>query len=110
MNHRRIFYHRADEAFYIQKGELEFHLGDRTVIATSGTFLYVPKGHLRTFRNISNEPAKMLVWYLPGGTEKFFAEVGVPVDDPDAPSRPATPDVIERLLAAAPKYGIEVLV
>jgi hypothetical protein len=49
----------------------------------------------------------MLVWYMPAGIEKFFAEVGVPVDDPDAPSRPATPEAIERILAAAPQYGIE---
>ncbi|WP_193199789.1 hypothetical protein [Nostoc sp. MG11] len=39
--------------------------------------------------------------------EKFFAEIGVPVDDPEASSRPATPEAIERVLAAAPKYGIE---
>ena len=49
----------------------------------------------------------MLTWYTPAGIEKFFAEVGVPVDDPNAPSRPATPEAIARILAAAPKYGIE---
>ena len=42
-------HHREDEAFYIQEGELEFQLGDRTTIATPGTFLYSPKGHLHTF-------------------------------------------------------------
>jgi mannose-6-phosphate isomerase-like protein (cupin superfamily) len=100
-------HHREDEAFYIQEGELEFHLGDQTVIATPGTFLYSPKGHLHHFKNITNQRAKMLVWCMPAGIEKYFAEVGVPVDDPEAPSRPATPEAIERVLAAAPKYGIE---
>jgi mannose-6-phosphate isomerase-like protein (cupin superfamily) len=100
-------HHREDEAFYIQEGELEFQLGDQTVIATPGTFLYSPKGHLHTFKNITNQRAKMLVWYMPAGIEQFFAEVGVPVDDPEAPSRPATPEAIARILAAAPKYGIE---
>lgn len=107
LDRRRIFTTLEDEAFYIQEGELEFQLGDRTVIATPGTFLYSLKGHLHTFKNITNQRAKMLTWYMPAGIEKFFAEVGVPVDDPDIPSRPATPEAIERILAAAPKYGIE---
>jgi mannose-6-phosphate isomerase-like protein (cupin superfamily) len=100
-------HHREDEAFYIQEGELEFQLADKTVIATPGTFLYSPKGHLHSFKNISNQRAKMLVWYMPAGIEKFFAEVGAPVNDLAAPSRPVTPETIERILAAAPKYGIE---
>jgi mannose-6-phosphate isomerase-like protein (cupin superfamily) len=100
-------HHREDEAFYVQEGELEFQLGDRTVIATPGTFLYSPKGHLHCFKNITNQRAKLLVWCMPAGVEKYFAEVGVPVDDPEAPSRPATPEAIKRVLAAAPKYGIE---
>lgn len=107
---RHTFTTLEDEAFYIQEGELEFQLGDKTVIATPGTFLYSPKGHLHTFKNITNQRARMLVWYMPAGIENFFAEVGVPVDDPDAPSRPATPEAIERILAVAPKYGIEFIV
>jgi hypothetical protein len=35
----------------------------------------------------TNQRAKMLVWYMPAGIEKFFAEVGIPVDNPDAPSQ-----------------------
>lgn len=101
--------HRVDEAFYIQEGELEFQLGNQTVIATPGTFLYSPKGHLHTFQNISNQRARMLVWSMPAGIERFFAEVGVPVDDPEGSSRPGSIAAIERILAAAPKYGIEFL-
>jgi len=100
-------HHREDEAFYIQDGELEFQLDDQIVISTPGTFLYSPKGHLHSFRNNTTQGAKMLVWYMPAGIERFFAEIGVEVDSPDAPSIPATPAAIERVLAAAPKYGIE---
>ena len=100
-------HHREAEAFYIQEGELEFQLDDQIVIATPGTFLYSPKGHLHSFRNNTTQRAKMLAWYMPAGIERFFAEIGVEVDNPDAPSVPATPAAIERVLAAAPKYGIE---
>lgn len=100
-------HHREDSAIYILEGELEFQLGDQTVIATPGTFLYSPKGHLHTFRNNTTQRAKMLTWCMPAGIEQFFAEVSVEVDSPDAPSIPASPEAIEQLLAAAPKYGIE---
>jgi mannose-6-phosphate isomerase-like protein (cupin superfamily) len=100
-------HHREDEAFYIQEGELEFQLGDQIVMATPGTFLYSPKGHLHSFRNNTTQRAKMLVRCMPAGIERFFAEIGVEVDSPDAPSRPATPAAIEQVLAVAPKYGIE---
>jgi hypothetical protein len=73
-------------------------------------FILLTIGHLHTFKNITNQRARMLVWYMPAGIESFFAEVGVPVDDPDAPSRPATPEAIERILVVAPKYGIEFIV
>lgn len=102
-------HHQQDSASYILEGELEFQLGDQTVIATPGTFLYSPKGHLHTFRNNTTQRAKMLTWCMPAGIEQFFAEVGVEVDNPDAPSIPASPERIERLLAAAPQYGIEIL-
>lgn len=100
-------HYREDEAFYIQEGELEFQLDDQIVIATPGTFLYSPKGHLHSFTNKTNQRAKMLAWFMPAGIEKFFAEIGVEVDSPDAPAVPATPAAIERILAVAPKYGIE---
>jgi mannose-6-phosphate isomerase-like protein (cupin superfamily) len=100
-------HHREDEAFYVKEGELEFHLGDRTVIATPGTFLYSPKGHMHSFKNITNQRAKLLVWCTPAGIEKYFAEVGISVDDPEAPSQPVTQEAIDRVLAAGPKYGIE---
>ena len=100
-------HHLEDESFYIKEGELEFQLGDQTVIATPGTFLYSPKGHLHSFRNNTTQRAKMLIWCMPAGIEQFFAEVCVEVDSPDAPSTSASPEAIEQLLAAAPKYGIE---
>ncbi|MBV9386541.1 MAG: cupin domain-containing protein [Chroococcidiopsidaceae cyanobacterium CP_BM_ER_R8_30] len=100
-------HHREDETFYIQEGELEFQLGDQIIIATPGTFLYSPKGHVHRFTNKTNQRAKMLAWYMPAGIERYFAEVGVEVDSPDAPSVPASPERIEQLLAAAPKYGVE---
>ncbi|MBN3872361.1 quercetin 2,3-dioxygenase [Nostoc sp. JL33] len=100
---------REDEAFYIQEGSIEFYLDEQTVVATSGTFLHSPKGQLHSFKNIGSVPAKMLIWATPGGLEKFFAQVGTKVENSSVPPLPITQDVIDRILATAPEYGITIV-
>jgi mannose-6-phosphate isomerase-like protein (cupin superfamily) len=72
--------HRENESFYVQDGEIEFQLDDRTLVATAGTFLHSPKGQLHRFTNTTSVPAKLLVWVTPAGFEKFIAEVGKTVN------------------------------
>lgn len=100
---------REDEAFYIQEGSIEFYLDEQTVVATSGTFLHSPKGQLHSFKNIGSVPAKMLIWATPGGIEKFFAQVGTKVENSSVPPLPITQEVIDRILATAPEYGITIV-
>ncbi|BCL37686.1 quercetin 2,3-dioxygenase [Nostoc sp. MS1] len=100
---------REDEAFYIQEGSIEFSLDDQTIVATPGTFLNSPKGQLHSFRNIGSVPAKMLILIAPGGLEKFFARVGVKVENSSASPLPITQEVIDRILAIAPEYGIRIV-
>ena len=102
-------HHREDEAFYVLEGEITFTTEGRAVPAGPGTFLHLPKGRPHTFRNTGETPARMLVWALPAGLEHFFAEVGQPLSGPDQPAPPVTPPDIDRLLAAAPRYGPEIL-
>jgi mannose-6-phosphate isomerase-like protein (cupin superfamily) len=67
---------RADEAFYIISGEWEFLNGDQKVEVSPGDFMFVPQGTRHGFKNVSSEPARLLVFYTPAGTEKWFLEVG----------------------------------
>ena len=97
-----------DEAFYVQEGEIEFQLDEQSVVATAGTFLHSPKGQRHSFKNIGANPAKILVWIVPAGLEKFFAEIGTPVEGSTLP--PAiSPADLEKVLATAPKYGLEII-
>ncbi len=100
---------REDEAFYIQEGELEFQFNEQTVTATAGTFLHSPKGQLHRFTNIGSKPAKMLCWVIPAGLEKFFAQVGVPITDQAVEPPKVTSADIEKVMATAPKYGLEII-
>ncbi|HEY9623631.1 MAG TPA: cupin domain-containing protein [Crinalium sp.] len=97
------------EAFYVQDGEIEFQLGDRTIIANAGTFLHSPPGQPHRFVNKGTTPAQMLCWATPAGVEKFFAAIGTKVNDPTAPPPQVTSADIEKVMAIAPQYGITIL-
>ena len=91
------------------EGELEFMVGDGTVSAPAGSFVYAPRGIAHTYRNAGTIPARYVVMIQPAGLEKFFEEVSDPAEDPSAPPPVHGQEVIERIMAAAPKYGLEIL-
>lgn len=98
-----------DEAFYIQDGEIQFELDTETVMASPGTFLHSPKGQRHSFKNIGTTPAKMLIWVTPAGLEKFFAEIGTPVNFPSTEPPSFSPPDLETIMATALKYGLEII-
>lgn len=99
---------REEEGFYILEGEITFQIGDEILKATAGMFANMPIGQEHAFRNESNQTAKMIVTVAPAGLEEMFFEVGVPLEK-GAMASPPTPEDIGRLIAAAPRYGIELL-
>ncbi|MCA1993143.1 MAG: cupin domain-containing protein [Coleofasciculus sp. S288] len=100
---------QEDEAFYIQEGEVEFQLDQQTIVATIGTFLHSPKGQPHGFKNIGTTPAKMLCLLTPAGLEKFFMEVGKPTENWSFDPPSVSPEDIEKLMATAPMYGLEII-
>ena len=91
------------------EGTFEFMLAGARARGGPGAFHYVPGGVAHGFRNVGDTPARMLIINLPGGLhENFFREAGDPVADATA-FPPMSPPDIPRLLAAAGRYGIEML-
>ena len=99
---------REEEGFYILEGEIAFTIDGKRVVATPGMFANMPVGTPHSFKNESNKPAKMLVSVAPAGLEKMFMEIGVPLAEGATTALPPTREDIEKLLAIAPKYGIEI--
>jgi mannose-6-phosphate isomerase-like protein (cupin superfamily) len=99
---------REDEGFYILEGEISFTVNGERILATAGMFANMPVGTPHSFKNESNTPAKMLVWVVPAGLEKMFMEIGVPLAEGATTGLPPTSEDIDKLLAIAPKYGIEI--
>ncbi len=98
---------REEESFYVVEGEITFQVGDQRIVAKAGTFANMPVGSLHSFRNDTNKPARMIISVVPAGLEKMFLEVGQPVAfGLQAP--PPSQAEIDKLLAVAPSYGIEI--
>jgi mannose-6-phosphate isomerase-like protein (cupin superfamily) len=101
-------HHREDEAYYILEGEFEILDSDHTFTAGAGSFVRIPAGTLHRFENVGETTARMLVMFTPGGMEGFFFEVGQPAEV-GGTAPPLDSKEIEKTLAVAPKYGMEVL-
>ena len=99
---------REEEGFYVLEGEITFQIGDERVVATAGMFANMPVGTPHSFKNESSRPAKMLISVAPAGLEQMFFEVGVPLPEGATTALPPTKEEIEKLLAVAPRYGIEI--
>ena len=50
----------------------------------------------------------MLITVAPAGLEQMFFDVGVQLGEGATTALPPTKEEIERLLAIAPKYGVEI--
>ncbi len=99
---------REDEAFYILEGEFEVHVDEQRLTAGPGSWVTLAKGSLHHFKNIGSTRAKMLILATPAGLDQFFLEAGREATGTSPESSAVTPDDIEKLLAVAPKYGIEI--
>ena len=100
---------REDESFFVLEGEIEFQVGDEKITAQPGAFIQGPRGIAHSFRNNTQRSARILGFVAPAGFENFVKEFAQPVASFDSPAIPASKDEIEKLLAAAPKYGIRIL-
>ena len=99
---------REEEGFYILEGEITFTVNGEKIVTKSGTFANMPVGTPHSFKNDSGKPAKMLISVAPAGLEEMFFEVGVTLAEGATTALPPTKDEIEKLLAIAPKYGVEI--
>lgn len=103
-------HHREEEGFFILEGEITFTINDQRVVATPGTFANMPIGVPHTFKNETDRPARMIVTVAPAGLEQMFFEVGIPLPEGSTQTLPPTREEIDRLIAAAPRFGIDLRV
>jgi quercetin dioxygenase-like cupin family protein len=101
------FHHQQDEAFYVLEGTFSLLSGGGTIEAGPGSFAWVPRDTVHTFKNTGESTGKLLISSTyPGSHERFFREVGIPVSDMRAFQPPEGPPDMEKVLASAERNDI----
>jgi len=104
-------HHFEDEGFYILEGEMTFYVGEQTIKARPGSFLFGPKDVPHAF-TVDSGPARLLFVLSPAGMEGAIREMGEPARALTVPPQSEEPpDEAEmgRLMAIAERYGGEML-
>jgi quercetin dioxygenase-like cupin family protein len=102
---------QEDEGFYILEGELTFYVGDQTIKARPGSFLFGPKDVPHAF-TVDSGPARLLFVLSPAGFEGLIREMGEPARSlsiPTPPEEPPDEAEMQRMAAIAARYGNEIL-
>jgi mannose-6-phosphate isomerase-like protein (cupin superfamily) len=98
---------RWDRGFYVLGGDYTFVIGDDTVTASSGAWVFCPRGARVAWRCDSPE-GRVLNVTVPGGFEGFYREVGQRVSDRTHLPTRSEPDV-EALAETAAQHGITII-
>jgi mannose-6-phosphate isomerase-like protein (cupin superfamily) len=83
----------------VLEGEYEFCVGEQTVRAGPGTFVFGPRGIPHTFKCVGTSPGKIQGIISPPGFEAFFKEL-------DVLAKQGPPDT-GQVVALAGKYGLK---
>jgi hypothetical protein len=57
-----------------------------------------------------SDTARILVTYLPGGIDRFFAEAGEPASSRELPPPTETPPDLAQIAAVGERYGMQIQV
>lgn len=103
-------HHREDEGFWVLEGELTFQIGDQTLNAGPGSFVFGPKGIPHSYR-VDAGPARLLYMLSPAGFEELIYATSEPAQSLTLPPPQAAPDEAEmaKLLSTVREYGAEIL-
>jgi mannose-6-phosphate isomerase-like protein (cupin superfamily) len=66
---------REDEVYLIKRGTFQFFMDGLCLQAGPGATVYMPKGHMHTFKNITKHASEQLLFVYPAGLEQYFREV-----------------------------------
>lgn len=100
-------HHREDESLYIIEGTLSVFDGPTAAHVAAGGFVHIPRGRAHHFHNDGTGTVRMLLTFTPAGMDEYFMECLEEAEDRHGPVPPVTPELIARMVAAAPAHGVE---
>jgi quercetin dioxygenase-like cupin family protein len=105
-------HHRDDEAFWVLEGDVTFEVGDATIEASAGDYVFGPRDIPHRF-TVGDRGCRMLFILVPGGIEDVIRATSEPAQSrtlPPPPEEQPTPEEIDGLKAILKEHGYELLV
>jgi quercetin dioxygenase-like cupin family protein len=104
-------HHRDDEGFWILEGEVTFEVGDKTIEASAGDYVFGPREIPHRF-TVGDRGCRMLFILVPGGIEDVIRATSEPAQSralPPPSEEEPSPEEIEGLKAIVSEHGYELL-
>ena len=105
-------HHRDDEGFWILEGDVTFEVGDATIEASAGDYVFGPRDIPHRY-TVGDEGCRMLFIMVPGGLEDVLRATSEPASSrtlPPAEEEEPSPEQIEGLKAIIKEHGYELLI
>jgi mannose-6-phosphate isomerase-like protein (cupin superfamily) len=101
-------HHREDEGFWILEGDATIEVGERTIHAGVGDYVFGPR-HIPHRYTVGEAGCRMLFILTPGGMEDLVRQTSVPATSRTFPPPSHEEPDMERIAAIAKAYGNELL-
>ncbi|MCA1698702.1 MAG: cupin domain-containing protein [Actinobacteria bacterium] len=105
-------HHSEDEGFWILDGSATFEIGDQTIEARAGDYLFGPRDIPHRY-STGPDGCRMLFIFTPGGFEGVLRATSRPAARRALPTAaedtPASDDEMQRMQAAIQAHGCELL-
>ena len=99
-------HHREDEGFWMLDGSATFTVGNQTVEAGPGAYLFGPK-HVPHKWKAGADGARLLYLFAPGGFEDLIREMSEPARELVPPPPEVRPP--DNVVEVATRFGVELL-
>ena len=105
-------HYRDDEGFWILEGDATFEVGDATIEASAGDYLFGPRDIPHRYK-VGDQGCRMLFIMTPGGIEDVIRATSEPAPShtlPPLSEAELTPEQLEGVKAIVKQHGYELLV
>ena len=104
-------HYREDEGFWILEGEVTFEVGEATIEASAGDYVFGPRNVPHRF-TVGANGCRMLFILVPGGIEDVIRATSEPAATrtlPPHPEQEPSPEEIEAIKTIVKEHGYELL-
>jgi quercetin dioxygenase-like cupin family protein len=101
-------HHREDEGFWILEGDVTFTVGDETIEAHAGDYVFGPRDIPHRY-TVGEAGCRMLFIFTPGGFEDLLLEMSEPAQERTLPPPSDEEPDWERIASIAQAHGAELL-